>query len=136
VKDGSVSSGLDRAFLDNVIFSNATAVFPGSISGSQLIVQGMFASTLQSQTPAQSYSNSINYQWQISTNGITWSNIGGASWLSYTPPTPVTTTYYRRRVQDACGRTAYSNIDTITVLPYVATTNPTETSVGYITYSG
>lgn len=131
VKDGSISTGLDRGFVDFITFTNATSVNPGIISGSQLIVAGGSVSTLASVQPALGFSNTLSYQWQYS-NGISWSNIGGANGSSYTPSSPSVTTFYRRSVA-TCGSVAYSNVDTLTVMPYVANTVATDTSVGYIT---
>lgn len=36
------------------------------------------------------------YQWQQSTDSLTWTDIAGATALDYTPPVLTTTTYYRR----------------------------------------
>lgn len=134
VKDDSISTGLDRGFVDFITFTNATSVNPGIISGSQLIVAGGSVSTLASVQPALGFSNTVSYQWQYS-NGTSWSNIGGAVASTYGPGSAYTTTYYRRRVQDGCGNTGYSYSNTVVanVMPYVANTVATDTSVGYIT---
>jgi len=56
----------------------------------------------------------FSYQWQQSTNGTTWTDISGATGLSYNPGSyqPTTGTYYRTKVT-ASGQTAYSNTDYI-----------------------
>jgi hypothetical protein len=117
-KDGSINSGLDRAFVDEIRFIDATNVIPGSITGNQVICSGGNPGNLASTAIAQSYSNTINYQWQQSNNNTTWTNIGGATGTSYNPPANLTQTrYYRRRAQDGCGFTAYTNTITVTVNP-------------------
>ncbi|HHL52030.1 MAG TPA: hypothetical protein ENJ39_01535, partial [Flammeovirgaceae bacterium] len=57
-----------------------------------------------------------NYQWQKSTTSATsgFSNISGATSLSYNPGKLTQTTWFRRRVQTPCG-TKYSNVIKITV---------------------
>jgi len=46
-------------------------------------------------------SGSYNYQWQSSTDGITFNDITGATGLVYTPPALTATIYYRRKA--TCG---------------------------------
>jgi hypothetical protein len=57
------------------------------------------------------------YQWEQSTTSSTtgFSNIGGATATTYDIPVLTQTTWFRRRVTDACGRVAYSNVRQITV---------------------
>lgn len=51
------------------------------------------------------------YQWQDSTAGGSWNNIGGATGHSYQPPASSDTSFFRRRVTDIiCGTVLYSNI--------------------------
>src|SRR5690606_8756695 len=66
------------------------------------------------------------YQWQISVDGMAWSDIPGATSIDYNPPAGHTfTRYYRRQDKDDAGNELYSN--TITVLyntdapPYTGT---------------
>nr|WP_121273851.1 gliding motility-associated C-terminal domain-containing protein [Pedobacter schmidteae] len=68
-------------------------------------------------TPAGG-SGTYAYQWQISTDNITFTNIGGATGATYDPPVITTTTYYRRQVTSgACAAPLNSNIVQITVNP-------------------
>lgn len=119
VKDGSVSRGLDRGFIDLIQFTNATNIIPGTITGDQTICSGDNPSNISSTALAQSYGISINYQWEQSINGVDWTSIGGATAASYNPPAGLTqTTYYRRSVRDNCfAPIGYSNEVTITVNP-------------------
>lgn len=121
VKDGSVSSNLDRGFVDQITFTNANSLYAGLISGNQRICSGSVPASYTSTASPQVYSASGYYQWQYSTNNSTWYNIGGANGLSYTPTAGLTTRrYYRRRTQDFCGNIGYSNTITVNVdpLPY------------------
>lgn len=109
-KDGSQSANLDRGFVDYIQLNNANSIAAGSVSGATTICEGQPIPTLTSLTAAQSYSPTINYQWQMSLNNATWTNIAGANGPTYTPTAYTGTRYFRRRVQDGCGLTGYTNI--------------------------
>lgn len=49
--------------------------------------------------PSGGSGGTTQYQWQVSTNNISWSNIGSATGASYNPPTITATRYYRRRAK-------------------------------------
>ncbi len=118
VKDGFGSTGDDRGFVDEIRFVDATNLNAGSITGNQTLCSGGNPANLASTASGESYSNTQNYQWQFSDNGSTWTNIGGATGLSYNPPSGLTQRrFYRRRLQDGCGFTGYSNTVTVTVNP-------------------
>ncbi|WP_081909606.1 T9SS type A sorting domain-containing protein [Aureispira sp. CCB-QB1] len=117
-KDGSVSSGEDRGYVDEIRFIDATNNNPGSITGNQSICSGGNPSNFPSATAGQAYTTTLNYQWQYSNNNSTWTNIGGATGLAYDPPAGLTQTrYYRRRLLDGCGLVSYTNTVTVTVNP-------------------
>ncbi len=65
-----------------------------------------------------------SYQWQISTDNETWSDLTGERSLTYSPPLLLATTWYRLAVTDEgtlrCG-TVYSYPVTITVNPLPVT---------------
>ncbi|WP_448701696.1 gliding motility-associated C-terminal domain-containing protein [Mucilaginibacter sp. AW1-3] len=62
------------------------------------------------------------YQWQSSTDNVTFSNISGAVAVNYDPPTITTTMYYRRTVISvSCIQN--SNVVTITIQPNIANNN-------------
>ena len=74
----------------------------------------------------------IMYQWQSSPDGVTFTDISGATLEDYTPPTQTTTTtnvviYYRRKVTAAIPSSCvfYSNIVRVTTSPVAALANPT-----------
>ena len=61
------------------------------------------------------------YQWQSAADGITFTDIPGATSVNYDPPVLNTTTYYRRTVTSAaCVTPLISNVLTLSVLPLVA----------------
>lgn len=117
-KNGAISVGEDRGYIDQVAFVNANTINPGSISGNQTICSEGDPSNLASTNPGEIYSNTPIYQWQFSNDNSNWINIGSSNGLSYDPPSGlIQTRYYRRRLQDGCGNTAYSNTVTVTVNP-------------------
>lgn len=118
VKDASRAVGQDRGFVDNISFVDANSLNAGTITGTQTICAGKTPTSLTSTSTGEAYSNTLNYQWQFSNNNSTWTNISGATALNYTPSAGLTQTrYYRRRLQDGCGITGYSNVVTVTVNP-------------------
>lgn len=93
---------------------------PPVISFSQQICHGSMPGPL-SATPSTGGSGPpYSYQWQMSTDGTTWSNISGATSLTCSPPVPETTTYYRIMAYDegspSCGSVISMNA-VITVIP-------------------
>jgi hypothetical protein len=119
-KDGSVSSNEDRGFVDAVSYTNyTTALNGGTIASSQTICKGTSPSTLTSTVNA-SGAGTISYQWQVSNNNSAWSNIGGATGTTYSPPAQTTIKYYRRRGIDHCAYVGYSNTVTIDIHPDLA----------------
>jgi gliding motility-associated-like protein len=66
----------------------------------------------------------VAYQWQSSTNGADWTNVGAG--LTYVTDTLTTTTYFRNIVTCTAGNISdTTKIDTITILP-----NPTDMITG------
>ncbi len=58
------------------------------------------------------------YQWQLSTDNQSFLDISGANTTTFDPPALTETTYYRRKVTDACGANAVSsNVYQIQVVP-------------------
>ncbi|UII22739.1 T9SS type A sorting domain-containing protein [Fulvivirga ligni] len=78
------------------------------------------------------------YQWQISTDGSSWSDISGATSETYDYGTVAAgTTYFRRKAENGLGDTAYSNTITLTydVPAGDETTFGNEQWIGYV-YDG
>ncbi|MFN8416249.1 MAG: hypothetical protein U0U66_07955 [Cytophagaceae bacterium] len=95
------------------------ALTAGTIGSNQTICDNVVPAGLTSVANATS-GCTITYQWQVSSTSATgpWSNTGTNSpTLSFTPPGLTGTRYYQRVATDACGRTATSNVVTVTVQP-------------------
>jgi gliding motility-associated-like protein len=105
------------------VYSNVSA---GGIGSNQTICSGQDPVILSELTPASGGNSSAGYtyQWEMSTNGGTsWSDIPGATGVTYDPPVLTTTTLYRRKVTNTCGTSVTSSV-TVTVNP-----NPTVAAV-------
>jgi gliding motility-associated-like protein len=100
---------------NNVITSPAVAIFCST--GSPAIITGS--------VPAGGLGG-IVYQWQSSTDNVTFTDISGANGLDYTPGVLTATTYFRRVVSGGCSVASVSNTISITVLSGV--TNNTVTA--------
>ena len=103
---------------------------PGSIASPQTLCAGTAPAALTSTASASSDAGlPLIYQWQSSSDNVTFTDISGATSAIYTPPgtLPVGTTYYKRRVQlllpnqsgPYCTPTFTASV-AITVLPALA----------------
>jgi hypothetical protein len=73
---------------------------------------------------------SPDYQWQISTDQVNWSDIPLANGISYDPPAGHTyTRYYRRKDTNDVGEELFSNVVTIAYNSDAATTDGSEFGV-------
>jgi len=95
-------------------------VLPGltnnTISADQIICIGTAAAPLTGSVPGGG-SGSYTYQWQSGTNGTVWSDVLGATGVSFTPPAPTATIYYQRSVTSGACSNNLSNQVKITVNP-------------------
>lgn len=98
---------------------NRTTLFPGSIGGTQAVCIGTAPATLVSLSPASGGNGTIDYQWQISNDNISYTNISGATGLSYTPGVLSQTAYFRR--------VAVSGDQEVTTLTVIVTVNKAAT---------
>ncbi len=75
--------------------------------------------SISSVTLASGGKTTYTYQWQNSTDGTNFADISGANLSAFTPTASLTqTTYFRRKVTDACGIEAFSsNSHQITIVP-------------------
>ena len=71
---------------------------PGSIGSSQTICYDDSPSALTQLTSPSGGTGTFSYQWQISSDGTTWTNIQGATSQSYSPGPMTASTYFRRVV--------------------------------------
>jgi gliding motility-associated-like protein len=75
----------------------------------------------------------VEYQWQQSTDNVSFTDISGANAKEYDPPSAGITTYYRRLITDApCSIAIPGNTVTITVTPLPVAT----VSAGQTIYPG
>jgi gliding motility-associated-like protein len=89
---------------NNTITNPANAAFcmsvnPGNIVGS---------------TPTGG-AGTYTYQWQISSDGVTFTNINGATGINYDPPALTSTTYYQRIVTSGTCGISTSNVISIII---------------------
>ena len=85
-------------------------------------------------SPAQGGCGSYTYQWQQSTDAVTYTNVPGQTSQNFTFTAPLTTTtYYRRRVTEVLSGTQIysSNFATIMVTPQLnaSTAGPTNQNI-------
>ena len=87
----------------------------GTVTPSQTICAGNVPPTPMTQATAPTGGCTVSsYQWQSSTDGVTWANISGATASGYTITTSIySQTLFRRVVYDLCGNSANSNTDTV-----------------------
>jgi RHS repeat-associated protein len=128
----------------DVMYTDAIAVGiicpAGSISCSQLIQPAGTPSGFVLSNSGGIPGASMSYQWESSTDEISWSAISGATSTSYTPSSPSATTYYRVKV--GCGNTlTYANTVRIKVkgaaannIPNSSTASSTETAIAMPSY--
>ncbi|MEQ9403514.1 MAG: DUF6443 domain-containing protein [Cyclobacteriaceae bacterium] len=89
-------------------------VYGGSIGNAQSVCYNGNPSALTNVSAASGGYNGYSYQWQVSTNNSSWSNISGATGTTYNPGNLTANRWYRRRVQ-SCNKTGYSNTIKVTV---------------------
>lgn len=107
--------------LNNIITAPAIAIFCGTAN----------PTTINGSIPSSGNSTFL-YQWQSSTDNISFSNINGANAKDYTPGSLSSTVYFRRiAISGGCGLTSTSNVVTLTVatLPQVPELTESKMSV-------
>ncbi len=73
----------------------------GQISTSEAACIGFDGSVIESVIPASGGTGAILYQWQISHDGSTWSDINNANGMVYDPGEIVSNTWYRRMARSS-----------------------------------
>ncbi len=98
----------------SIACSNVTNA--GAIGSNQSTCSSSYNPSVLTQTAAPSGgSGTLQYQWQISTNNSTWTDISGATAQTYDPPSITATRYYRRGVRRIdCIDYLYSNVVSVT----------------------
>jgi RHS repeat-associated protein len=116
---GSVSLTSSNGNAPTKNFTVAAALAAGAISNtSQSIAYNTTPSTLNCSAATNGACSPVYaYQWQQSTDNVSFSDISGATSQNLTFTTPLTATrYYRRRVTETTqSTTLYSNVATVTV---------------------
>ena len=84
------------------VYDDVTA---GTFANNYDICPNTSPGTISQTSGATGGDGTYTYQWQMSTDNINWSNIGGASGISFTPGSLTNTTYYRREATSgsSCG---------------------------------
>jgi len=117
-----------RSFCPNFIYTtpievtiNNPLTSPGTVGSPQNFCDSGDPATLTNTTsPSGGNGGAIVYQWQISSDNTSWTNIAGATSATYNPPTVSATTYYRRAAKrDVCGNDIFSNSVEVTIQPGV-----------------
>lgn len=109
---------VDSAILNNTITSPAVTTFCGSADPGTII----------GSIPTGG-NGTFNYQWQQSTDNITFTNIAGATSINYDPPVIAATTYYRRMVTSGVCASGVSNVVVITVNQSITATAGNDTTI-------
>ncbi len=103
----------------NVVLTQPAALAITILSANQELCYNTTSAILSASPATGGTGPSYNYQWQSSSDGITWTPVSGATSLTYTPPS-LTTTFFRIAATDggtpSCG-TVYSSSVQIKVNP-------------------
>lgn len=86
-----------------------------TITANQTICEGFAPAQFAGSLPTGGL-GVYNYQWQISTDSVSWNNIGGATDTSYQSGVLTQTRFFRRRVSSGACPT-FSNVVKVTVHP-------------------
>ncbi len=105
----------------SIVLTALPALNGGSIAASQDICAGTTPAPLTSRAPATGGTGNFVYQWESSTDNVTWRSVSGAVGSTYSPGPLTATTSFRRRVTSGTGTcaTAVSNEVTVQVRPVV-----------------
>jgi hypothetical protein len=107
--------------LNFTLVPNPVAISGGTIASNRTLCQSATPNTITSTTVGTGGCTIVGYQWQSSLGCTgTWVDVSGATGLTYTPEPLSSTTCFRRKVTDYCGRVAYSNTITYTITPLPA----------------
>ena len=109
-----------------IVYSNTVAVTvipaltAGTIAADQSVCYSTIPASLIQLTTASGGTGIYNYQWQISTDNLNWTNISGANSVTYSPPALNISTWYRRNISSGNCEIKSSNSVNITVYPDLA----------------
>jgi len=111
-----VTNSCVALYTNSVMITVYGAFNPGTIQPDQTICYNSLPAWINPDAAPGGGTGQYTYQWEVSTNGTTWSSISGATSTSYLPGSLTTTTKYRRNTINACS-SAYTNVVTISVRP-------------------
>ena len=98
-------------YSNSVYITVYEAVTSGSIGSAQSVCNNTAPATLTELTAPTGGSGTYTYQWQVSANGSSWSNITGATNQTYSPGALTANRYYRRIVTGGtCGSATSASI--------------------------
>ncbi|MDI3321385.1 gliding motility-associated C-terminal domain-containing protein [Pinibacter soli] len=109
-----VTDATTTMYSNTVTITVLPQVNAGAIGNSQVTAPGGAVSAL-TETTAASGGGNYRYQWQSSVDNISFTNIAGATSISFTPPATPSIIYYRRVVSSGSCPAAYSNSVSIEV---------------------
>jgi hypothetical protein len=113
----SSASGCGTLTTNTVTITVYPNFVPGTIAASQSICYNTVPALLTGTVPSGG-NTPYTYQWQSSPDNVTFTNITGATALTYQPPALISSTYYRLNQTSASGcGTVTTNTVTITVYP-------------------
>ncbi len=88
------------------------------LSSGSINCSGYNAGIISNVSLASGGKPTYDYQWQVSRDNQNFVAISGATTSTYDPPILTETSYYRRKVTDACGAEAYSsNVHQVEIVP-------------------
>lgn len=90
-------------FTDSVLVSVYQDMNAGTLKTNQTICYGSTPSILSFQNIPSGGGESYTYQWQISSDSLSFADIPGATSLVYPPPSLTSTTFYRVKVNSVLG---------------------------------
>ncbi|UOG77483.1 gliding motility-associated C-terminal domain-containing protein (plasmid) [Hymenobacter tibetensis] len=100
-----------------VVLTVLPTLVAGSIAADQIVCAGGPVAPLTSTAPATGGTGTFAYQWESSTDNVTWTAVAGATTETFAPgPLPVTTSFRRQTTSGSCGP-VYTSAVTVTVLP-------------------
>lgn len=111
----SLATGSAAYTLEGVIFITYP-LNPGSIGPDGQSYPSGSTPSLSGSTATNGFCGTYAYQWQSSTDGVNFSDIGGATGQNCVTPVLNTTTWFRRKVSCA-AETAYSNVVVVNIYP-------------------
>ncbi len=119
------NGGGGRVIITYTVAACSVLTSAGTVTGNQTICSGGDPVAFTSDLPSGGSGGTITYQWQSSTDNVTFTNIAsnGTS-QNYDPPSGLSTTTYYRRQAKRCtgGMEVTSNVITVTVPTFTRNT--------------